>query len=70
MNGDAIMENLALKVRLAVLWLFVAVTMSANTLLYLIILFSLKGFTIRSFMLQYTKEISSSEVLTQHLFIF
>jgi hypothetical protein len=31
------MENLALKVRLAVLWLFVAVTMSANTLLYLIV---------------------------------
>ena len=33
----AIMENLALKIRLAVLWLFVAVTMSANTLLYLIV---------------------------------
>jgi hypothetical protein len=31
------MENLALKVRLAVLWLFVAVTMSGNTLLYLIV---------------------------------
>ena len=31
------MENLALKTRLAVLWLFVAVTMSANTLLYLIV---------------------------------
>jgi len=28
------MENLALKIRLAVLWLFVAVTMSANTILY------------------------------------
>ena len=31
------MENLALKTRLAVLWLFVAVTMSANTLLYLLV---------------------------------
>jgi hypothetical protein len=31
------MEALALKTRLAVLWLFVAVTMSANTLLYLIV---------------------------------
>jgi len=31
------MENLALKTRLAVLWLFVAVAMSANTLLYLIV---------------------------------
>ena len=31
------MENLALKIRLAVLWLFVAVTMSANTILYLVI---------------------------------
>ena len=31
------MGNLALKTRLAVLWLFVAVTMSANTLLYLIV---------------------------------
>jgi hypothetical protein len=35
-KGDDL-ENLALKVRLAVLWLFVAVTMSANTLLYLIV---------------------------------
>ncbi len=34
---DATVENLALKTRLAVLWLFVAVTMSANTLLYLIV---------------------------------
>lgn len=31
------MENLALRTRLAVLWLFVAVAMSANTLLYLIV---------------------------------
>ena len=31
------MENLALKTRLAVLWLFVAVTMAANTILYLIV---------------------------------
>jgi hypothetical protein len=31
------MENLALKTRLAVLWLFVAVTMPANTLLYLLV---------------------------------
>lgn len=31
------MENLALKIKLAVLWLFVAVTMSANTMLYLIV---------------------------------
>jgi hypothetical protein len=31
------MESMALKTRLAVLWLFVAVTMSANTLLYLIV---------------------------------
>ena len=31
------MENLALKMRLAVLWLFVAVTMSANTILYFIV---------------------------------
>jgi hypothetical protein len=31
------MENLSLKVRLTVLWLFIAVTMSANTLLYLIV---------------------------------
>ena len=31
------MEDLALKTRLAVLWLFVAVAMSANTLLYLIV---------------------------------
>jgi len=31
------MENLALKIRLAVLWLFVAVTMSANTILYFIV---------------------------------
>jgi hypothetical protein len=31
------MENLSLKTRLAVLWLFVAVAMSANTLLYLIV---------------------------------
>jgi hypothetical protein len=30
-------ENLALKIRLAVLWLFVAVTMSANTILYFIV---------------------------------
>jgi hypothetical protein len=30
-------ENLVLKTRLAVLWLFVAVTMSANTLLYLLV---------------------------------
>jgi hypothetical protein len=35
--GDAIMENLALKTKLAVLWLFVAVTMSANTILYFIV---------------------------------
>jgi hypothetical protein len=31
------MEALALRMRLAVLWLFVAVTMSANTILYLIV---------------------------------
>jgi len=31
------MENLALKIRLAVMWLFVAVTMSANTILYFIV---------------------------------
>jgi hypothetical protein len=31
------MENLALKTKLAVLWLFVAVTMSANTILYFIV---------------------------------
>ena len=31
------MENLALKIRLAVLWLFVAVAMSANTILYFIV---------------------------------
>jgi hypothetical protein len=31
------MEELALKTRLAVLWLFIAVTMSANTILYLIV---------------------------------
>jgi len=31
------MEDLALKVRLAILWLFVAVTMSANTILYFIV---------------------------------
>jgi len=31
------MENLALKIRLAVLWLFIAVTMSANTILYFIV---------------------------------
>jgi hypothetical protein len=31
------MEKLALKIRLAVLWLFVAVTMSANTILYFIV---------------------------------
>ena len=31
------MENLALKMRLAVLWLFMAVTMSANTILYFIV---------------------------------
>jgi len=31
------MENLALKTRLAVLWLFIAVTMSANTTLYFIV---------------------------------
>ena len=31
------MENLALKIKLAVLWLFVAVTMSANTILYFIV---------------------------------
>jgi hypothetical protein len=30
-------ENLALKIRLAVLWLFVAVTMSANTILYFVV---------------------------------
>ena len=30
-------ENLALKTRLAVLWLFVAVTMSANTILYFLV---------------------------------
>jgi hypothetical protein len=34
---SVVMEALALKTRLAVLWLFVAVTMSANTLLYLIV---------------------------------
>lgn len=33
----AVMENSSLKTRLAVLWLFVAVAMSANTLLYLIV---------------------------------
>jgi len=31
------LENLALKTRLAVLWLFVAVAMSANTLLYFLV---------------------------------
>jgi hypothetical protein len=31
------LENLALKTRLAALWLFVAVAMSANTLLYFIV---------------------------------
>ena len=31
------MENLALKMRLVVLWLFMAVTMSGNTILYLIV---------------------------------
>jgi hypothetical protein len=31
------MENLALKIKLAVLWLFVAATMSANTLLYYVV---------------------------------
>jgi len=35
--GDAIMEKLALKIRLAVLWLFLAVTMSANTILYFLV---------------------------------
>ena len=34
---DAIMENLALKMKLAVLWLFLAITMSANTILYFIV---------------------------------
>jgi hypothetical protein len=33
----AVVENWALRTRLAVLWLFVAVAMSANTLLYLIV---------------------------------
>ncbi len=37
MEDDAIMENLALKIRLAVLWLFVAVAMSANTILYFVV---------------------------------
>jgi len=37
MKGDALMENLALKIKFAVLWLFVAVTMSANTVLYFIV---------------------------------
>jgi hypothetical protein len=37
MKGVSVMEDLALKMRLAVLWLFVAVTMSANTILYLIV---------------------------------
>jgi hypothetical protein len=36
-EGYWIMENLALKIRLAVLWLFIAVTMSANTILYFIV---------------------------------
>lgn len=36
-RGEAIMEVLALKMRLAVLWIFVAVTMSANTILYFIV---------------------------------
>ena len=36
-KGDVIMENLALKTKLAVMWLFVAVTMSANTILYFIV---------------------------------
>jgi len=31
------MEDLALKIRLAVLWLFVVVTMSVNTMLYFIV---------------------------------
>jgi len=31
------MENLFLKIKLAVLWLFVAVTMSANTTLYFVV---------------------------------
>ena len=35
--GDAIMENLALRIRFAVLWLFAAVTMSANTILYFVV---------------------------------
>jgi hypothetical protein len=37
MESDAIMEKLALKIRLAVLWLFVAVAMSANTILYFVV---------------------------------
>jgi len=34
---NALVENLALKMRLAVLWLFVAVAMSANTILYFVV---------------------------------
>ena len=37
MKGDALTENLALKIKFAVLWLFVAVTMSSNTVLYFIV---------------------------------
>jgi len=37
MKSDSLMENLALKMKFAVLWLFVAVTMSANTVLYFIV---------------------------------
>jgi hypothetical protein len=36
-KSDAIMENLAFKIRLAVLWLFVAVAMSAKTILYFVV---------------------------------
>jgi hypothetical protein len=37
MESEAIKEKIALKIRLAVLWLFVAVAMSANTILYLVV---------------------------------
>lgn len=36
-KSDSAMNNLALKIRLAILWLFIAVTMSANTILYFIV---------------------------------
>ena len=37
MESNAIMEKSASKIRLAILWLFVAVAMSANTILYFVV---------------------------------